>query len=112
LKVTLPDVNTESETVIAAYNAWIQSLVQEYNIDGLRIDGVLKPIFARFLAHAPYYSCQVRTASLSSAGLLKPKLGMSVPISGQRFVNLEEFSVSEKSTHRTLSEPFNAFERR
>jgi len=36
--VPLPDVNTQDPTVISAYGDWIQSLVQEYNIDGLRID--------------------------------------------------------------------------
>ena len=39
--VTLPDVNTEDPTVVETYGNWIQSLVQEYNIDGLRIDGKL-----------------------------------------------------------------------
>lgn len=38
-KVALPDVNTEDPVVISAYGEWIQSLVQEYGIDGLRIDG-------------------------------------------------------------------------
>ncbi|TDL27217.1 alpha-amylase [Rickenella mellea] len=37
--VTLPDVNTQDGTVQASYGLWIQSLVQTYNIDGLRIDG-------------------------------------------------------------------------
>jgi len=36
--VPLPDVNTEDEGVIAIYGDWIRNLVQEYGIDGLRID--------------------------------------------------------------------------
>ncbi|CDO69036.1 Glycoside Hydrolase Family 13 protein [Trametes cinnabarina] len=39
LNVTLPDVNTQDPTVVSAYSAWIKALVQEFNIDGLRIDG-------------------------------------------------------------------------
>ncbi|OSD02788.1 glycoside hydrolase family 13 protein [Trametes coccinea BRFM310] len=38
LNVTLPDVNTQDPTVVSAYSAWIKALVQEFNIDGLRID--------------------------------------------------------------------------
>jgi len=36
--VTLPDVKTEDPTVVSTYSNWIQSLVQQFNIDGLRID--------------------------------------------------------------------------
>ncbi|KAG2041437.1 glycoside hydrolase family 13 protein [Suillus americanus] len=36
--VPLPDLNTEDPTVVAGFSDWIQSLVKEYNIDGLRID--------------------------------------------------------------------------
>ncbi|KAI0057115.1 alpha-amylase [Artomyces pyxidatus] len=36
--VPLPDLNTQDPTVAAGYATWIQNLVQEYNIDGLRID--------------------------------------------------------------------------
>ncbi|KZT74255.1 glycoside hydrolase family 13 protein [Daedalea quercina L-15889] len=36
--VTLPDVNTQDPDVVSAYQSWITGLVQEYNIDGLRID--------------------------------------------------------------------------
>ncbi|KAG1882923.1 glycoside hydrolase family 13 protein [Suillus subluteus] len=36
--VPLPDLNTEDPTVVAGFSGWIQSLVKEYNIDGLRID--------------------------------------------------------------------------
>lgn len=35
----LPDVNTSHPTVIAQYGDWIHDLVQEYQFDGLRIDG-------------------------------------------------------------------------
>lgn len=37
--VPLPDLNTQNPTVVQRYGEWIQNLVQEYNIDGLRIDG-------------------------------------------------------------------------
>ncbi|QRV74917.1 alpha-amylase [Ceratobasidium sp. AG-Ba] len=37
-KVALVDVNTEDETVVLKYYEWITNLVQEYSIDGLRID--------------------------------------------------------------------------
>ncbi|KAG2360827.1 glycoside hydrolase family 13 protein [Suillus spraguei] len=37
--VPLADLNTEDPTVVAGFSSWIQSLVKEYNIDGLRIDG-------------------------------------------------------------------------
>ncbi|KAI0646787.1 alpha-amylase [Trametes meyenii] len=38
LNVTLPDVNTQDPSVVSAYTTWIKALVQEFNIDGLRID--------------------------------------------------------------------------
>lgn len=41
LNVTLPDVNTQDSAVVSAYSTWISSLVSEFNIDGLRIDGML-----------------------------------------------------------------------
>ncbi|KAG9124675.1 hypothetical protein FRC07_010661 [Ceratobasidium sp. 392] len=37
-KVALVDVNTEDESVVIQYQGWIANLVQEYGIDGLRID--------------------------------------------------------------------------
>ena len=39
-KVPLPDLNTQDPQVQAGYEDWIQNLVQEYSIDGLRIDGI------------------------------------------------------------------------
>ncbi|KAF9653890.1 alpha-amylase [Thelephora ganbajun] len=36
--VTLPDVNTQDAQVQAVYGNWIENLVKEYSIDGLRID--------------------------------------------------------------------------
>ncbi|KAI0637259.1 alpha-amylase [Trametes polyzona] len=36
--VTLPDVNTQDPTVVSAYTQWIKALVEQFNIDGLRID--------------------------------------------------------------------------
>jgi alpha-amylase len=41
-KVPLPDVDTSNPAVIAQYGDWIQNFVQEYEIDGLRIDGKIK----------------------------------------------------------------------
>lgn len=38
-KLPLPDVNTENPTVIAALQTWIKQFVQDYSVDGLRIDG-------------------------------------------------------------------------
>ena len=37
--VSLPDVNTQDPTVASTYGSWISNLIQEYGIDGLRIDG-------------------------------------------------------------------------
>ncbi|KAF4614639.1 hypothetical protein D9613_002835 [Agrocybe pediades] len=37
-KVPLPDVDTSNPAVVSQYGDWIQQLVQEYSIDGLRID--------------------------------------------------------------------------
>ncbi|THG98907.1 hypothetical protein EW026_g3356 [Hermanssonia centrifuga] len=37
-KVPLPDVNTQDSTVVSGYTSWIKTLVETYNIDGLRID--------------------------------------------------------------------------
>ncbi|KAH0584101.1 hypothetical protein H2248_009671 [Termitomyces sp. 'cryptogamus'] len=37
-KVALPDLDTRNAAVIKHYGEWIQNLVQEYSIDGLRID--------------------------------------------------------------------------
>lgn len=37
-KVPLPDLNTQDPQVQAGYADWIKNLVQEYSIDGLRID--------------------------------------------------------------------------
>jgi len=36
----LPDVNTENPTVVAKLLDWIRKLVQDYGVDGLRIDTV------------------------------------------------------------------------
>ncbi|CAE6409846.1 unnamed protein product, partial [Rhizoctonia solani] len=37
-KVALVDVNTEDEQVVSQYEGWVANFVQEYGIDGLRID--------------------------------------------------------------------------
>lgn len=39
-KVPLPDLNTQDSRVQDGYADWIKNLVQEYSIDGLRIDGM------------------------------------------------------------------------
>ncbi|KAG8733870.1 hypothetical protein FRC11_001080 [Ceratobasidium sp. 423] len=37
-KVALVDINTEHKDVVAKYESWVVNFVQEYGIDGLRID--------------------------------------------------------------------------
>jgi alpha-amylase len=37
--VPLPDLKTEDAEVISGFQGWIKNMVQEYGIDGLRIDG-------------------------------------------------------------------------
>ncbi|KAF8653556.1 hypothetical protein AX16_003893 [Volvariella volvacea WC 439] len=37
-QLRLPDLNTESDSVVQTFNEWIGGLVDEYDIDGLRID--------------------------------------------------------------------------
>lgn len=36
--VTLPDLDTQNPSVVSGYSLWIKELVEEYQIDGLRID--------------------------------------------------------------------------
>lgn len=36
--VALMDVNTEDPDVVSGYSSWIKDFVQEYNVDGLRLD--------------------------------------------------------------------------
>jgi len=38
--VPLPDLNTQDAKVQAVYGDWIENIVKEYSIDGLRIDGM------------------------------------------------------------------------
>jgi len=45
--VTLPDLNTQDPGVASTYGTWISNLVQEYSIDGLRIDAA-KHVQAQF----------------------------------------------------------------
>lgn len=49
-KVPLPDLNTQDAGVQAKYGDWIEDLVKEYSLDGLRIDGMRLPsvFFARY----------------------------------------------------------------
>jgi hypothetical protein len=57
--VPLPDLNTEDPTVVAGFSNWIQSLVKEYNIDGLRIDGKrAQTILSQY--NKDFVSCEVR----------------------------------------------------
>ena len=37
-KVALMDVNTEDPSVVFSYSSWIRDFVQQYNVDGLRLD--------------------------------------------------------------------------
>lgn len=37
-KVALMDVNTEDNDVVSGYTTWIRQFVQQYNVDGLRLD--------------------------------------------------------------------------
>ncbi|KAI9691345.1 MAG: hypothetical protein M1820_009724 [Bogoriella megaspora] len=39
--VTLPDLRTEDDDVIETYSSWIEGLVSNYSVDGLRIDSAL-----------------------------------------------------------------------
>ena len=40
--VPLPDLKTESSTVVSGYQTWINQLMSNYSIDGLRLDTVLQ----------------------------------------------------------------------
>ncbi|KAI0273856.1 glycoside hydrolase family 13 protein [Gloeopeniophorella convolvens] len=53
--VTLPDINTQDPTVASTYSSWVSNLVQEYGIDGLRIDAakhVQAPFWSSFCESA------------------------------------------------------------
>lgn len=67
-KVPLPDVDTQNPKVVSAYTEWVKDFVQEYNIDGLRIDGTF--VYSS-VAHVLILnsSCQVR--SLGNRPLLR-----------------------------------------
>jgi alpha-amylase len=39
-KSPLPDLNTENSTVVGELSDWVRKLVQDYRVDGLRIDTV------------------------------------------------------------------------
>ena len=60
LNVTLPDVNTQDPDVVSAYQSWIKSLVSEFNIDGLRIDGEIS------ICHGDMVACDSPPTFLSS----------------------------------------------
>ncbi|KAF8894428.1 glycoside hydrolase family 13 protein [Infundibulicybe gibba] len=45
-KVPLPDLDTKNPAVVSQYETWVQKLVQDYNIDGLRIDAGNTPIIS------------------------------------------------------------------
>jgi len=46
--VSLPDLRTENSTVLNMFNTWITQLVQEYSIDGLRLDSAQEVDMAFF----------------------------------------------------------------
>lgn len=56
--VPLPDINTEDPTVVSAFQDWIQSLVREYSIDGIRLDGPFSRSSFSPQSLTPF-SCQV-----------------------------------------------------
>ena len=59
-KVALPDLDTQDPEVQARYGDWIENLVKEYSIDGLRIDGMhLAPLFVPRQPEQ-FSSCQTR----------------------------------------------------
>lgn len=57
--VPLADINTEDPSVVSAFQDWITSLVREYGIDGLRIDGSFSHPSSSSLGLTPPFSCQV-----------------------------------------------------
>jgi 1,4-alpha-glucan branching enzyme len=62
-KLPLMDVNTEDQEVIDTLQAYIKNFVQEYKIDGLRIDGKHAPLRSqRLKLICP--SCQTRPRPL------------------------------------------------
>ncbi|KIO25152.1 glycoside hydrolase family 13 protein [Tulasnella calospora MUT 4182] len=46
-KVALPDLDTENQIVVSTYNQWVSQFVQDFGIDGLRIDAA-KHVRAEF----------------------------------------------------------------
>ena len=40
VEVALVDVNTDSPSVMTTLNNWVSGLIKEYQIDGLRLDGM------------------------------------------------------------------------
>jgi alpha-amylase len=60
-KVLLPDIKTEDPRVISRLNEWITDLVNDYDIDGLRIDGTWPPSHHIHEAYASS-SCEVNVS--------------------------------------------------
>lgn len=96
-------MKTEDPTVVATYSNWIQSLVQEYNIDGLRIDGMFFSWYMidRQSTNKCNDSCEVRNFVFMKSSLLKLEIGMWTLPSGQCSAAKQEFSALEKSSMRT-----------
>ena len=59
--VTLMDVNTENDSIIKAYCDWIGPFVEEYGIDGLRID-------AAWQVHADFWQPFAEAAGVFCIG--------------------------------------------
>ncbi|KAF1349150.1 alpha-amylase [Delphinella strobiligena] len=58
-KVSLPDLRTENSTVLSMWETWIEQLVANYTIDGLRIDSAMEvdeAFFPPFLEAAGVYA--------------------------------------------------------
>ena len=92
-KLPLVDVNTEHVEVIQGLQAWITSFVQEYGVDGLRIDGEFR---FNWLRHSQ------SEADVERIAFQPPNT--SDPSSGSRSVRLLECSVWERCTAITLRE--------
>jgi glycosidase len=57
-KVPLPDLNTQNPQVQTGYGDWIENLVKEYSIDGLRIDGMCLTFLFVVLQSQLFFSCK------------------------------------------------------
>lgn len=54
----LPDLRTEDSDILDMWNTWIQQLVENYTIDGLRVDSAMEVdtgFWESFQSHAGVY---------------------------------------------------------